>query len=90
MLQKKQNILQLGIKEKREIKNEEGEHFSKENKFKFYESSSKNGTYVKEVFELLAKEIVGEETELHAKNKRSSQFLKKRKKQQKKKVVNCC
>ena len=66
------------LEEKREVKTEEGANFAKENNVQFYETSAKDGTNVNEVFELLAKEIVADTERLQAKNKRSSQILKKR------------
>ena len=76
------------LEEKREVKTEEGANFAKENNVQFYETSAKDGTNVNEVFELLAKEIVADTENLQAKNKRSSQILKKRNTAVEKK--SCC
>ena len=75
------------LEEERKVSKNVGETFSKQYNIGFYETSAKDGTNVKEVFEVLSSDIIKDIKKYGAKNKRSSQVLKKNTKVKKKVVV---
>ena len=66
----------LDLKDSREVEKEEGEEFSKSKNINFLEVSAKDGTNVKEAFDLLIKQIVNNPQNISSRQKRGSRVLK--------------
>ena len=75
------------LEESRQVSKEEGKNYAEKNKIKFFETSAKNGTNIKEVFEYIAKEIYNQQ-KMELRTVAGSQVLDKSKIVKKKK--KCC
>ena len=77
------------LEDLREVSKEEGKNYAEKNKIKFFETSAKDGTNIKEVFEYLSNEIYKEQkNDIRNYTSSSSQVLSKSQISVKKK--KCC